>query len=113
MVKETDYCGLTSGKDKDKADLFKTFYGTLKTAPMIEECSVNMECELIKAVDFPNHDVFIGKIANTYCDETVLTDGEVDVKKVQPLMFVMNDRSYYALGEKIAKAWNIGKEIKK
>ena len=36
----------------------------LKTAPMIEECSINMECELVKTVDFPNHDVFIGKIVS-------------------------------------------------
>ena len=46
MIKETDYCGLFSGKLRDKSTLFKTFYGKLKTAPMIEECSVNMECEL-------------------------------------------------------------------
>jgi flavin reductase (DIM6/NTAB) family NADH-FMN oxidoreductase RutF len=113
MVKETDYCGLVSGKDKNKADMFKTFYGTLKTAPMIEQCSINMECELIKTVDFPNHDVFIGKITNTYCDETVLTNGEVDIEKVQPILFVMNNQSYYSLGEKLAKAWRIGKELNK
>jgi flavin reductase (DIM6/NTAB) family NADH-FMN oxidoreductase RutF len=110
MIKETDYCGLVSGKDKNKADMFKTFYGTLKTAPMIEQCSINMECELVKTVDFPNHDIFIGKIMNTHCDETVLTDGEVDFEKVQPILFVMNDRSYWSLGKKLAKAWNIGKE---
>jgi flavin reductase (DIM6/NTAB) family NADH-FMN oxidoreductase RutF len=111
MVKETDYCGLVSGKNVHKADLFKTFYGKLKTAPMIEQCSINMECELVKTVDFPNHDIFIGKITNTYCDEAVLTDGEVDFEKVQPILFVMNDQSYYCLGKKFAKAWSIGKEL--
>ncbi len=113
MIKETDYCGLVSGRDKNKAEIFKTFYGTLKTAPMIDQCSINMECELVKTVDFPNHDVFIGKVVNTYCDESVLTDGEVDFKKVQPILFVMNDQSYYGIGEKLAKAWNIGKELNK
>ncbi len=113
MIRETDHCGLVSGREKNKADMFKTFYGTLKTAPMIEQCSINMECELIKTVDFPNHDVFIGKIVNTFCDETILTDGEVNIEKVQPILFVMNDRSYYGLGKKLAKAWNIGKELNK
>ncbi len=111
LVKETDHCGLVSGKITDKSPLFKTFYGKLKTAPMIEECAVNMECELIKTVDFPSHDVFIGKIATTYCDETVITDGTVDFAKVQPILFVMNDRSYYKLGDKFAKAWDVGKEL--
>ena len=113
MVKVTDYCGLVSGKTEDKAGLFKTFYGKLKTAPMIEECAINMECELIKTVDFPNHDVFIGKIVATYCDDSVLTEGIVDFKKVQPILFVMNDHSYWKLGNRFARAWDVGKELKK
>jgi flavin reductase (DIM6/NTAB) family NADH-FMN oxidoreductase RutF len=111
MVKETDYCGLVSGKNVDKAACFKTFYGKLKTAPMIEECAVNMECQLIKTVDFPNHDIFVGKVAATYCDDAVLTDGTVDLGKVKPILFVMNDRSYWNLGTKLAKAWDTGKEL--
>jgi len=111
LVKETDYCGLFSGRDKNKSDLFKTFFGKLKTAPMIEECSINMECELINTVDFPSHDVFIGKVASTFCDEAILVDGTVDFSKVDPILFVMNDRNYWRLGSKFAKAWNIGKEL--
>lgn len=113
LVKETDYCGLVTGRSKDKADMFRTFYGKLKTAPMIEQCSINMECELIKTVDFPSHDIFMGRVSATYCDETVLTDGKVDFEKVQPILFVMNDQSYWSLGKKLAKAWNIGKELMK
>lgn len=113
MVKETDYCGLVTGKDQNKADLFKTFYGKLETAPMIEECSVNMECELIQTVDFPSHDIFIGKVVATHCDQSVLTNGAVDLEKLQPILFAMNDRSYYSVGKKLAKAWSIGKELKK
>ena len=112
MVKETDYCGLVSGKDENKSDLFKTFYGQLKTAPMIEECSINMECELIQTVDFPNHDLFIGKVVATHCDEAVLTNGVVDLEKLQPILFAMNDRSYWSIGKKLAKAWSVGKENK-
>jgi flavin reductase (DIM6/NTAB) family NADH-FMN oxidoreductase RutF len=111
MVKKTDYCGLVSGKNQDKANLFKTFYGPLKTAPLIEECYLNMECQLVKTVDFPTHDVFVGKIAETYCDEKVLTDGIVDLSKLRPLLFSMNDRSYWRIGNKIAKAWNVGNEL--
>jgi flavin reductase (DIM6/NTAB) family NADH-FMN oxidoreductase RutF len=113
LVKEVDFCGLFSGKTVDKAALFKTFYGKLKTAPMIEQCSVNMECQLLQTVDFPNHDIFIGKVDNTYADETVLTNGAVDLEKLQPILFTMSNQSYYGVGKKIAKAWNIGKQLKK
>ena len=113
QVKQTDYCGLNSGKTINKADLFMTFYGKLKTAPMIEECSINMECKLEKTVDFQTHDIFMGKIVETHCDQVVLTNGVVDLEKVQPILFAMNDRSYWSLGKKLAKAWDIGKELNK
>jgi flavin reductase (DIM6/NTAB) family NADH-FMN oxidoreductase RutF len=112
MVEKTDYCGLVSGREVNKGELFKTFYGKLKTAPMIEECPINMECELIKTVDFPNHDIFIGRIVETYCDDGVLENGVVDFSKVKPILFVMNDRSYWKLGSRLARAWNVGKKFK-
>lgn len=97
MVKETDYCGLVSGKHVNKSQLFETFYGKLGTAPMIKECPINLECRLIQTVDFPRHDVFVGEVVEAYCDEQYLTDGVVDFSKVQPILFVMNDRSYWKL----------------
>jgi len=113
MVKETDYCGLISGKNVDKAALFEVFYGNLKTAPMIEECPVNMECRLVQTVDFPRHDIFIGEIVEAYCEERCLTEGIVDLSKIQPILFAMNDKSYWKLGERLARAWHVGKGFKK
>ncbi|MDQ1274511.1 MAG: hypothetical protein QG610_82 [Euryarchaeota archaeon] len=37
MVKETDYCGIDSGKKIDKSSLLEVIYGELETAPMIKE----------------------------------------------------------------------------
>src|SRR5689334_8351141 len=42
MVDGVDYCGIVSGRTTDKSELFTEFYGELGTAPMIEECPVNM-----------------------------------------------------------------------
>lgn len=109
MVRVTDYCGLVTGRKVDKGALFTVFYGSLGTAPMIKECSVNMECRLLQTVDRPNHDVFIGEIVESHCDENVLTDGVLDFSKVQPVLFVMNDKSYWRLGERLARAWSVGK----
>ena len=113
MVKETDYCGLVSGKSIDKAGLFNSFYGKLETAPMIKECPINMECKLIQIVNFPRHDIFIGEIIETYCDDSCITDAIVDFAKVQPILFTMNDTGYWKLGERFARAWSIGKNYKR
>ena len=66
QVKETDYCGMVSGRKKDKSKLFNTFYGELQTAPMIMECPVNMECELIQTLNLPGFDCtcLSGKVSN-------------------------------------------------
>jgi flavin reductase (DIM6/NTAB) family NADH-FMN oxidoreductase RutF len=113
LVEKTDYSGLVSGRDIDKAQLFKIFYGKLKTAPMIEECPVNMECTLVKNVDFPAHDIFMGEVVATYCDESVLDErGMLDYALLRPILFTMNDAGYWRLGERFATAWSIGKGLK-
>ena len=112
LVKETDYVGLVTGKKVDKSQLFDLFYGELKTAPMIRECPVNMECRLERIIDFPSHDVFVGEVVETYADESVLTNSKVDVSKVKPLLFDMPLKKYWSLGDAVADCWNIGKELK-
>jgi len=113
MVKVTDYCGMVSGKDVDKGALFETFYGKLKTAPMIQECPVNMECKLIQTLDLSTHEIFIGEIVATYCDEHCLTAGKgEDLPKVDPILFSMSGARYWRVGEQFARAWDAGKELK-
>jgi flavin reductase (DIM6/NTAB) family NADH-FMN oxidoreductase RutF len=111
MVKEVEYCGLVSGKRAEKSTLFDNFYGKLQTAPMIQECPINMECQVVKTVDFPNHTVFIGEIAETYYDDAYMTDGTVDFRKAQPILFILQDIGYWRLGERFAKAWNLEERL--
>lgn len=113
LLKETDYCGIVSGADEDKSKLFDVFYGTLGTAPLIKECPVCIECRLVKKLDFPKHDIFVGEIVETHANREVLTDGILDFGKIDPLLFVMNDRNYWSLGKPVAKCWNVGRELKK
>jgi len=113
MIRVTDYCGLVSGKEVDKGALFKNFYGQLKTAPMIEECPANMECQVIQTLDLDTHDIFIGEIAATYCNEDCLTQGKgEDLLKVNPILFSMSGGRYFTVGQEIGRAWDIGKSLK-
>jgi len=109
MVVETDYCGLVSGNKVDKSSVFEVFYGKLETAPMIESCPMNMECNLSQTLELAHHDVFIGEIAMTYGDERIMVDGKVDYSALHPLFFTMDDNGYWSLGERIATAWDVGK----
>jgi len=112
LVVETDYCGLVTGKNTDKSQVFDLFYGELEAAPLIAPCPLNMECRLYDVVDFPNHDLFIGEIVETHADPAVLTDGAVDLGKLKPLLFDMATRSYLGVGGHVAPAWKVGKQLK-
>lgn len=111
LVEQVDYCGLVSGDRTDKAKLLDTFFGENKKIPMIKECPVNIECKLVKTLNFSDHDIYIGNILETHCDEEFVKDGKVLVNKIDPILFVMGNRSYYRLGEKLADAWNIGEKL--
>lgn len=122
MVQKLDYCGLYSGSKVDKSVLFENFYGELQTAPMIKECPVNFECKVIQSIDRPVHTVFIGEVREVYFDANCLTDGVPDISKIDPILFSPKlgakvstkkfSGSYWRLGEHLAEAWKIGKELK-
>ncbi len=108
----TDYCGTNSGRDVDKSRVFKTFYGKLSTAPMIEECPVNMECRLVKTIDFEGtHVVFVGEIVESYVDEECLAGNAPDVRKVDPLIY-STEGKYWGLGEIVGSAFSMGSKYK-
>lgn len=112
MVIETDYVGMKSGAKIDKSQVFESFFGTLKGAPMIKKAPLTMECEVVEIIDRPDFDVFLLKIVNTYCEENVLTNGKIDYSKVNPMFFDMPSRTYWKLGQDIALSYSIGKEYK-
>ena len=106
-----DYCGLNSGHNIDKSTIFKTFTGVLNTAPMIENYPVNMECKLVKAIDFEGtHVVFVGEIIESYVNEECLVDGQPDPVEVDPLIF-STDGKYWGLGDLVGNAYEIGNKF--
>ncbi len=116
MVRETDYCGIVSGSEVDKVEVcrFKVFYGKLGSAPLIEQCPVNLECKVIHSLDLGSHLLVVGRIEETHISESWLTDGKPDIDKIKPLIYITDsDGQYQAVGEVIGKAYSIGKELEK
>ena len=112
LVKETDYCGLVSGANSDKAAdcHFKVFYGKLTSAPLIEQCPVNHACEVIQILNLGSHELIVGKIVETHISEDCMTNGRFDAVKAKPFFFA---GKYYTLGEPIGDAFRIGRDIDK
>ncbi len=115
MVRETDYCGMTSGADVDKAKTcgFKVVFGLLPTAPLIDQCPVNLECEVMHLLNLGLHMLVVGKIVQAHVSEDCLTEGQPDIMKIRPFVYSRGPAARYnAVGEVLGQAFNIGKELK-
>lgn len=80
---------------------------------MIKNAPVSMECEVVDILDMTNHDVFLVRPINTYCNEEILNDGNIDMAKVKPMLFDMPQRKYWRLGEGVENCWSIGSKYNK
>ena len=102
ILEETKICGSKSGKDIDKSTLFDNFYGKLKTAPMIKQCSINIECELTEFLDYEQNDGIVGRVVQSYVNPNCLTEGKLDMRKANPIIWATGgDFNYYRLGDRI------------
>lgn len=114
MLAKADYVGIVSGKSSDKSEVFEYFHGKLDNAPLISASPLSMQCEVVDNYETEQHDHFILKVVNTYANEEVLDEnGKIDYEKVNPILFEMPTRSYFTIGKRTAKCWNIGKSVEK
>lgn len=117
LLEETDYCGTVSGAQADKAKDcgFKVFYGTLNTAPLIEQCPVNLECEVLHMLNIGAHMLVIGQIVQSHVSEDCLTEDQPDIMKIRPFVYsrALTTRRYNALGEILGQPYEVGKKMKK
>ncbi len=109
-VVESDYFGLVSGNkvpDKVARAGFTITPSPNVNAPIINEYPLTLECKVVSFED----GMLIGEIINQSADESILTDGKVDLAKLRPIVFDAAGMCYRALGEVVGKAWGAGKAI--
>ena len=102
ILKETDYCGVTSGKDIDKFSETKLTpeQADKVKAPLIRECPVNMECILKDRIPLGAHDLFIGEIVQVHINQNILDEkGNIDFTKATP--FTYNQGEYWSIHKKL------------
>ena len=108
-VAESDFFGLVSGKnvpDKVERAGFTVTPSPNVDAPIINEYPLTLECRVVSWKD----GILIGEVVNMSADECVLTDGKVDLEKLQPIVFDAAAMSYRSIGSEVGKAWGSGKK---
>jgi flavin reductase (DIM6/NTAB) family NADH-FMN oxidoreductase RutF len=116
QVVGVDYCGMVSGAtdpDKPATCGWTMVSATRISAPLIAECPLNLECRVVKTVDAGTGVFYLAEILETHVDEEALAGPKkINASALDPLIFTP-DGFYYKLGERIAKAWDAGKALRK
>lgn len=109
-----DFVGLVSAakeKDKMKKSGFTVTKSEKVNAPVINELPVAIECKVLSITEEFNENRIVAEIAGMVADESVLTDGKVDLGKLQPVMFDSSFLCYREIGANVGGAWSVGKAL--
>ena len=113
-VEEADYAGIVSGRDVDKFDRtgLTPVRSELVDAPYIAEYPVILECQLRHTFELGLHTLFVGEILDVKAEADVYNEkGQIDIRKVRPLLWAPDDRGYYGVGDYLGPAFSIGERI--
>lgn len=113
QVVACDYVGIVSGnKEPDKFAKagFHALPSEFVNAPVIKELPMTLECELVSYDEESNH--LVGNIINVSADESILTDGKIDIRKLRPITYDTVSHDYLELGTKVGNAFADGKKLK-
>ena len=114
IVKETDFCGVKSGRDIDK---FKEMNLTCirdeeTNCPMIGESPVSIVCETIEIKELGSHHMFIAKVKSVYVDESYMDErGKFQLNETGLVAY--SHGSYLSIGEELGTfGYSISKKKK-
>ena len=115
-VTASDYVGIVS-QNKEPNKMAKSGLKAIKAekvnAPLFEQYPLTLECELVEIINQgEGGGNVIANIVNVSADESVLTDGKVDYKKLNIITYDPVTHKYIALGEEVAQAFSEGLKLK-
>ena len=117
-IVQSDYFGIVSANDvPDKVKIagFTASKSPNVDAPIINEYKLTLECKCVTFEEDGNGGArVVGEIVNMSADESILdAEGNVDLSKLQPVIFDSAKNEYRVVGEKVGTAWGSGKALMK
>lgn len=115
-VAQSDYFGTVSANDvPDKVARagFTITPSPNVDAPIINEYKMALECKVVTFDEDENGGArVVGEIVNMSADEGILDEaGNIDLGKLQPVVFDSSNNTYRVVGEKVGDAWGSGKSV--
>lgn len=114
LVRETDFCGVRSGKDMDKAAKcgLHLEYASSVSAPIISESPLSLECRVKEICPLGSHDMFIADIVAINADERYI-DSKGKINLQQAGLMAYSHGEYFSLGRKLGEfGYSVAKKQK-
>ncbi len=115
-VKEADYFGIVSGNttpNKFENSGLTAIPSSCVDAPIIQEFPICIECEFAEYQDQEFGCGVVGKVVNVSVEESVMTEGKIDISKVNAIAFDPYTHGYYKVTERVGEAFKDGLSLKK
>ncbi|MDE6599961.1 MAG: flavin reductase family protein [Oscillospiraceae bacterium] len=102
MVRETDFCGVKSGKDTDKLRKCGLHIeaATAVSAPIISESPLSLECRVVDIKPLGSHDMFLAEIVAVNVDGRYI-DSKGKINLNQAGLMAYSHGEYFSLGRKL------------
>jgi flavin reductase (DIM6/NTAB) family NADH-FMN oxidoreductase RutF len=111
LVKQTDLCGVVSGRNEDKFHLTGLSRGKADkvAAPIITECPLNLECKIVQELELGSHVMFIAEIVAFHANKALLNEqNKLEIEKADLIAYAHGH--YHRLGREIG---SFGFSVKK
>jgi flavin reductase (DIM6/NTAB) family NADH-FMN oxidoreductase RutF len=102
QLEQVDLAGVWSGVEHDKfTELGLTPTPASRVAPpLIQECPINLECQVYHQLSLGAHDLFIAEIVAVHYDEELLDPrGRLQTSRLEPLAYMEGE--YWSLGHRL------------
>lgn len=112
---EADYFGIESGNkvsDKFARSGLTAEKAETVDAPVINEFPICLECEFVEYQSNEYGCGVIGKVVNVTADESVMSDGRIDMSLVNAIAFDPYTHGYYRVTERVGNAFKDGLKLK-
>ena len=113
MCKATDFCGVRSGRDVDKAKETGLHYCAaegMETAPAVEESPASLSCKVRQVIELGSHDMFLAEIVAIRIRKDLLDEkGSLHMEKARLIAY--SHGLYQKLGEVMGFfGWSVARE---
>ena len=113
LCRATDFCGVRSGRDTDKAAETGLSYRKaeqMETAPAVDGAPVSLSCKVCKVLELGSHDMFVAEVKAVEV-RSDLMDGQGAVRLERAGLVAYSHGLYHRLGEVMGFfGWSVAKK---